>query len=47
MTAKDAVYAIESTGMIARIRGYGKVTSQSIKAGTNAAPGLTVEIILE
>ena len=47
MTAKDAVYAIESTEMIARIRGYGKVTSQSIKAGTNAAPGLTVEIILE
>ena len=47
MTAKDAVYAIEATGMSVRVTGYGKVVKQSIRPGLNAAPGLTIEIILE
>jgi len=47
MTAKDAVFLIEETGMSARIKGYGKVVSQSIKAGTEAQLGVVVELILE
>ncbi len=47
MTAKDAVYLIESTGMSVQVTGYGKVVSQSIRAGKNVAPGITIEIILE
>ena len=47
MTAKDAVFLIEETGMSARIRGYGKVLNQSIKAGTEAQSGVLVELILE
>ena len=47
MTAKDAVFLIEETGMSARIKGYGKVVRQSIKAGTEAQSGVVVELILE
>ena len=34
MGAKDAVYAIEQTGMMAEIRGKGKVASQSMEPGS-------------
>jgi cell division protein FtsI (penicillin-binding protein 3) len=34
MGARDAVYAIEQTGMMAQIHGKGKVASQSVEAGT-------------
>ncbi|MCJ8291762.1 MAG: transpeptidase family protein [Crocinitomicaceae bacterium] len=47
MTAKDAVYLIESTGMNVRIEGFGRVISQSIKAGTQSAPGVVIQIILK
>lgn len=47
MTAKDAVYLIEMTGMNVRIEGYGRVVSQSIKAGTQAAPGVVIQINLK
>jgi len=47
MTAKDAVYLIESAGMRVRIEGYGRVTSQSIKAGTQVARGVTIQIVLK
>ncbi len=47
MTAKDAVHAIETTGMMVRIKGYGKVVKQSIQPGTKVAPGITIEVILE
>ena len=47
MTAKDAVYLIESTGMSVRIEGFGRVTSQSIKAGTQVARGVTIQIVLK
>lgn len=46
MTAKDAVYLIESTGMDVRVEGFGRVVSQSVKAGTKAAPGVMMKIEL-
>ena len=46
MGAKDAIYAIEQTGMIAQIRGTGKVRSQSIQPGTTAKKGYTVVLEL-
>lgn len=33
MSAKDAVYLIERTGMVAKVKGYGKVRSQSLQPG--------------
>lgn len=47
MSAKDAVYLIESTGMSTRIEGYGKVIKQSIKPGTIPQPGVVVVLTLE
>ncbi len=47
MTAKDAVYLIEKTGMKSRIKGVGKVKSQSLRAGDPAVIGKVMEIILE
>ena len=47
MLAKDAVFLIEETGMSARIKGYGRVVSQSIIAGTEAQRGVVVELTLE
>ena len=47
MTAKDAVYLIESTGMTARLKGYGRVTKQSIVPGTAVQNGVVVELTLE
>jgi len=47
MTAKDAVHVIESTGMDARIKGYGRVVKQSIKPGVKVAKGVTITITLE
>ena len=42
MGAKDAIYAIEQTGMIAQIKGVGRVRTQSIPPGTAAKKGHTV-----
>ena len=47
MGASDAVYLLESTGVKARLRGRGKVKSQSIHAGTIAKQGMVCELILE
>jgi cell division protein FtsI (penicillin-binding protein 3) len=47
MTAKDAVYLLERTGMIVKIDGFGKVTEQSVKPGTMAYTGGIVEIKLK
>lgn len=47
MTAKDAVYLIERTGMIARVIGHGKVVGQSVKPGTESVHGGVVEIELK
>ena len=46
MTAKDAVFLIEETGMSAQIKGYGRVVHQSIKAGAEAQSGVIVELTL-
>lgn len=46
MGAKDAVYAIEQTGMQAQISGRGRVVSQSISGGTKAAKGSIVYLTL-
>lgn len=47
MSAKDAVYLIENTGMSARIIGYGKVKTQTVPAGTAIFEGGLVELRLE
>jgi len=47
MGAKDAVFAIEKTGMIARIYGTGTVKNQSVPAGSKPKPGETIYLTLE
>ncbi len=46
MSAKDAVFLIENTGMNARINGYGKVTNQTVPAGTPIFRGGLIELTL-
>jgi cell division protein FtsI (penicillin-binding protein 3) len=46
MTAKDAVYLIENTGMSAVLNGYGRVVSQTMPAGTAVFPGGLIELVL-
>ncbi len=46
MGARDAVYAIEQTGMLATLHGKGKVVSQSVQAGTKAVKGGSVHLEL-
>jgi len=47
MTAKDAVYLIERTGMVAKVSGYGKVVEQSLAAGVQAYSGGVIELKLK
>ena len=47
MGLRDALYAIESSGMKCEYTGTGHVTSQSPKAGTAATKGGTVKITLK
>ena len=47
MGARDAVYAIEQTGMLVTLRGKGKVVSQSVAAGTHAVKGGQVTLELK
>ncbi len=47
MTAKDAIYLLESRGLIVKIKGYGKVVSQSILAGTEITKGQLIKIQLQ
>ncbi len=46
MGAKDAIYAIEQTGMKVRISGSGKVVKQSLAAGRPVQPGGIIYIDL-
>ena len=46
MGARDAVYAIESRGMKARVRGYGRVKSQSLPYGSKVQEGKVVTLEL-
>jgi cell division protein FtsI (penicillin-binding protein 3) len=47
LSAKDAVYLIESLGMSAHIRGYGKVKKQSIPPGRPVFKGGVIELTLD
>ncbi len=47
MSAKDAVYLIENTGMNARINGFGKVVKQTVPAGSLIFRGGLIELTLE
>ncbi len=47
MGARDAVYQLESRGVKARLRGRGKVKSQSIFEGTAVRQGMVCELVLE
>lgn len=47
LSAKDAVYIIESLGMNAFVIGFGKVTKQSIPAGTPLFNGGVIELTME
>lgn len=47
MGAKDAVFAIEQTGMLVTISGKGRVIRQSVPHGTKAVRGATVHIELK
>ena len=47
MGARDAVYAMESSGVKVIIRGRGKVKSQSIAAGTAVKPGMVCDLYME
>lgn len=47
MGAKDAVYAIEQTGMRASIQGKGKVVSQSLRPGTTVIRNGTIYLVLK
>lgn len=46
LSAKDAVYLIESNGMSAHVMGYGKVVKQSIPAGKAIFRGGVIELTL-
>ena len=46
MGARDAVYAIESRGMKARVRGFGRVKSQSLPYGSKVLEGKVVTLEL-
>ncbi|MES2587927.1 MAG: penicillin-binding protein [Bacteroidota bacterium] len=47
MSAKDAVYLIENTGMNARLNGFGKVVKQTVPAGSMIFKGGLIELTLE
>ncbi len=46
MGARDAVYQLESRGVKARVRGRGKVKSQSIFAGTSVKQGMVCDLVM-
>jgi len=47
MTAKDAVYLLESMGFITQISGYGKVVEQSVPAGSVVEKGRLIKLNLK
>ncbi|MCM1311717.1 MAG: transpeptidase family protein [Bacteroides sp.] len=47
MGARDAVFAIESRGLKAKVHGVGQVKKQSVAAGTKVVAGQTVAVYLE
>lgn len=47
MGLKDAMYLVGNAGLKARVKGSGKVTNQSIEAGSRVGKGLMVELELK
>jgi cell division protein FtsI (penicillin-binding protein 3) len=47
MGLKDAMYLLGNAGLKARVKGSGKVTSQSIQPGSRIGKGLMVDILLQ
>jgi len=47
MGLKDAMFLLGNVGLKARVKGSGKVISQSIQAGSKIGKGLMVEILLQ
>lgn len=47
MGARDAVYAMHAAGAKVKVKGAGKVVSQSIAAGVTIKKGVTVELVLK
>ncbi len=47
MGAKDAVYLLESTGLRVSLDGMGRVSSQSVRAGTRIAKGHAIHLTLK
>jgi cell division protein FtsI (penicillin-binding protein 3) len=47
MSAKDAIYLLESNGLSVRLTGYGRVVTQSILPGTEIHKGQVVKIELK
>ena len=47
MGARDAVYQLESRGVKTRLKGRGRVKSQSIYAGTAVKQGMVCDLVLE
>ena len=47
LTAKDAVYLLESMGMVVRISGYGVVKTQSIQPGSIIFKGGLIQLQLK
>lgn len=47
MTAKDAIYLLESMGLIVEIRGYGSVVYQSVSQGADIEKGKLIKLTLK
>jgi cell division protein FtsI (penicillin-binding protein 3) len=47
MTAKDAVFLLESLGYVVKIKGYGQVVYQSVKEGEDVEKGRLVQLTLK
>lgn len=47
MNITDAVYVLESMGWKVKFEGYGKVKSQSVKAGTELRKGSVINLVLK
>lgn len=47
MTAKDAVFLLETMGYIVKIKGYGKVVYQSVREGEEIEKGRLIQITLK
>jgi cell division protein FtsI (penicillin-binding protein 3) len=47
MSLRDAMYVLENKGLKVRVKGIGKVASQSIPPGSNFTSGRTIELVLQ